>query len=233
MKYKILRFEATDKMVDLVSNYHTMFIVLNRFGINMGFQDQTIEEVCVNYGVDLKTLLVIVNLLISQDRMGVDPSEVSLLELVKYLRNSHIYYLDYRLPFVRSQLRRVINDNTPLTKVVLDYYDEYIDAIRKHMEFEERVSFKYVEDLLNDKYDGLSKLSNAEEHHDNREEMLRELKNIMIKYYPSQMTNELSSVMYEMFVTENLLSAHCEIEDTLLFPAIHLLEQKRRKEDDK
>lgn len=231
MTYNILRFEASDRMSDLVSNYYSMFIVLNRFGINMGFQDQTIGEICENYNIDVKTLLVIVNLLISPDRANIDNSDISLPELINYLKSSHLYYLNYRLPLVRSQLHKVLNDDSLLTKAVLKYYDEYIDETRRHMEFENRVLFKYVEDLLHNQCDSFIDIDNIENHHDNREVMLKELKNIVIKYYPSQMTNELSSVMYEMFVTEDLVSSHCMIEDYLLRPSIKLLEQTKGVKD--
>ena len=56
-----------------------------------------------------------------------------------------------------------------------------------------------------------------------------ELKNILIKYYPAESSNELNSVLFDIFTCEEDLASHNYIEDALFIPAIKKLEQERSK----
>ena len=56
---------------------------------------------------------------------------------------------------------------------------------------------------------------------------LSELKNIIIKYYPSSKENHLlNAVLFDIFICEEDLALHCRIEDCLFVPAVRLLEKK-------
>lgn len=226
IKYNVTSYKATDRMNELVSQNVTMFIILNRFGINMGFGEKSIEEVCNEYKVDTTTLLAISNLLFVEDyKARIDHSTLSLTALTSYLRKSHSYYLNYLLPEIRKRLSEAMPTNDPLAMAVMNYYDEYIDDVRRHMNHEE-VIFKYVAELLAGKADYNFNIEQFADHHKDREMKLTELKNIIIKYYPTSTTNELSSVMVEIFNCEALISAHCEIEDSLLMPTIRRVERE-------
>ena len=65
--------------------------------------------------------------------------------------------------------------------------------------------------------------------HDQVEAKLGELKNILIKYYPAESSNELNSVLFDIFTCEEDLASHNYIEDALFIPAIKKLEQERSK----
>ena len=53
---------------------------------------------------------------------------------------------------------------------------------------------------------------------------LTELKNILIKYYPASSSNELNSVLFDIFTCEQDLASHNYIEDYLFIPVIQKLE---------
>ena len=56
---------------------------------------------------------------------------------------------------------------------------------------------------------------------------LSELKNIIIKYYPSNGSNHLlNAVLYDIFSCEEEVGSHCRIEDYLFVPAVRCLEKK-------
>ena len=88
--YKLGRYKQTDRMSDLICENYPMLLVLSRFGISLGFGDKTIGEVCEDSGVDTKTFLTIVNLLLDDHTTAeqIDPS-LSVEALVSYLQNSH------------------------------------------------------------------------------------------------------------------------------------------------
>ena len=49
---RIKLYEAEDKMIDIISDNYSMLQGLNAFGIRLGFGDKTVEEVCMEQGVD-------------------------------------------------------------------------------------------------------------------------------------------------------------------------------------
>ena len=50
--YRIGRYDADDRMCDLVCDRYPVLLVMSRFGIALGFGDKTIGEVCRDSGVD-------------------------------------------------------------------------------------------------------------------------------------------------------------------------------------
>ena len=60
--------------------------------------------------------------------------------------------------------------------------------------------------------------------HDQVEAKLSELKYILIKYYPAGSSNELNSVLFDIFTCEQDLASHNYIEDYLFIPVIQKLE---------
>ena len=99
------------------------------------------------------------------------PAEVDIPTLQCYLRNAHSYFLDFRLPYLRRALIQAIIPADPTTKIpmlILRCYDEFVEEVRTHIEHENQ---------------GL-----IEEHvHDDQRitDKLTEIKNLIIKYYPS------------------------------------------------
>lgn len=227
-EYKILSYNPNDKISDLIFDDYHMLLVLNRFGINLGFKDQTIGEVCAASGIDTATFIAIVNLLAAKSIRNINLRSLSLQALVDYLSKSHTYFLEYKLPFIRKQLKEAIADDGVLAAAVMNYYDEYVEDIRKHMDYEESTVFSYVRNMAECNSGKGFHIGMFSEHHEAMEASLSELKNIIIKYYPTATTNQLSSVLFELFACEKDISSHGEIEDCLLIPAICELEQNKK-----
>ncbi|MFI3327530.1 MAG: hemerythrin domain-containing protein [Rikenellaceae bacterium] len=231
---KVGRYVASDMMGELICDNYPMVFVLNRFGIALGFGDKSIGEVCAASNVDVDTFLSVVNLLISDDKGGSGSSsaksefegKVSIPSLMIYLHNSHNYFLEYRLPALRQKLVEALGANSGeevVNSAIIGYFDEYVAEVRKHMAYEESTVFEYVNSLLEGR-DTTYDIQIFSEHHDKVEAKLSELKNILIKYYPAAATNQLCSVMFDIFVCEADLASHNDIEDYLLVPAIRSVE---------
>jgi len=212
-------------MSDLVTGNYRVLLAMSRFGIGLGFGDKTIGEVCAENSVDAGTFLAVADMMLG----GSDPGEyrISPESLVIYLHNSHDYFLDFRLPKIRRDLVEILgHPQDDLTKAVVNYFDEYAAEVRKHMMYEEETVFPYVRSLLKGERSGKYSISVFQKHHDQVEERLREFKQILIKYYPSKSTNELNSLLFDIFNCEYDLRSHNEIEDRLFVPVILGLEQK-------
>ena len=185
--------------------------IISRFGLEMGVGDQTIEQVCLAHDVHTPTFLSIVNYKVFHQRAL--PEDIDIPTLQRYLRNAHTYFLDFRLPRLRLALIEAIMPADPMTKIpslILRCYDEFVDEIRTHIEHENEGLF------------------DEHEHDDQRiTDKLTEIKNLIIKYYPTQPTSiegtvtyTLISVMSDLWHTEQDFADHCAIEDDILRPAL-------------
>lgn len=212
-------------MCDLVCDRYPVLLVMSRFGIALGFGDRTIGEVCRDHGVDVQTFLAVVHMLDDENALP-DPAEISVAGLVAYLRNSHRYFLDFRLPAIRRKLLDAIDcSRSDVSFAILRFFDEYVAEVNKHMDYEERRVFPYVEALLAGRRPERYSIDVFRRHHDRIEAKLTELKRIIIRYYPSGSTNELNGVLFDIFACEKDLASHNAVEDRLFVPAIKRLEE--------
>ncbi len=224
--YKVARYFPSDSMSDLICDNYPMLLVMSRFGIDLGFGEDTIGETCSRNGVDTYTFLMVVNLLVTDNKQSIDIdyNKISLSSLVKYLHNSHDYFLEYRLPTIRRELIEALSNGGDVAEVIINYYDEYVAEVNKHMMYEEDVLFPYINSALEGSAGDQYSIDIYSKHHDKVEAKLSELKGIMIKYYPAKSTNEINNVLYDIFSCERDLAAHNQIEDYLLIPTMKSME---------
>lgn len=220
---KIREYNADDKMISLISNDYRLLQVLSRFGIPLGFSDKTIREVCEAEGVDCDTFLAVVNFLNgdNENTSGLI-NKLSLPSLLHYLKQSHIYFLDFYLPSIRRKLLDGITlKDSDVSFLIIKLFDEYVDGIREHMEEEEKHLFKQVEALINFEKIYACEFPVYSHHHEEVGSKLRELKKIIIKYCPPDSSaNLLNAALYDIYRCEEELEDHCKIEDMLLLPAM-------------
>ena len=212
-------------MCDLVCDQYAVLQVMSRFGIALGFGDSTIAEVCTASNVDTATFLAVVNLLMCPNADGsLYAGEVSVRALTDYLHNSHDYFLGFRLPAIRRKLIEAVDcSQSDVAFAILRYFDEYVAEVDKHMDYEETTVFPYVEALLAGERGSQYSMEVFRRHHDQIEERLRELKNIIIKYYPTGSTNELNGVLFDIFTCEQELTSHNAVENEIFIPAVEQL----------
>ena len=224
-------YKASDKICELMSREEDAIQIISRFGLAMGVGEQTIEQVCAAHGVHTPTFLAIVNYKVFHQR--VIPADIDIRTLQCYLHNAHAYFLDFRLPRLRRALVEAIIPVDPTTRIpglILRCYDEFVDEIRTHIAHENAGMFE------------------EHEHDDQRiTDKLTEIKNLIIKYYPSPITDNSSpgtasaekgnlpitnhhspitylliSVMSDLWHTEQDFADHCAIEDDILRPALDI-----------
>ncbi|GHT10795.1 cation-binding protein [Bacteroidia bacterium] len=224
------KYTAQDSMSALISDNYKMLLVMSRFGIALGVGDKSIGEVCSENKVDTDTFLAIVNMLLDNtESFKVQQYQLSLPTLVSYLQNSHTYFLKYRLPSIREQLSHILaTERHELSQVILHYFDEYAAEVNKHMNYEETRVFPYIQALLNKQKPAQYNIGIFSKQHSQIESRLTEFKNIIIKYYPTKSSNEMSSVLFDIFNCENDLMSHNDIENKILIPAIVVLENSSK-----
>lgn len=222
-------YRASDSMSGLITSSYRVLLVMSRFGIGFGVGDKTIGEVCDENGVDTPTFVTVVNMLVDDagDPARYSHAEVSVGSLVGYLHKSHDYFLDFRLPKIREDLVKALPaPQNKLTKAIIGYFDQYVAEVNRHMKYEEKYVFPYVRELLaGRKPEGYS-IDVFSKRHDQVESKLTEFKEVFIKYYPARSTNEINSVLFDIFNCEHDLASHNEVEDRLFVPAVVELERK-------
>lgn len=237
-------FTETAHMSDLIHDDYRLLQVISRFGVSLGFGDQSIDAACKASGVDTATFLAVVNFIQSEGRMSAEEvaEEVSVDELMRYLQRSHAYFVDFRLPAIRRKLIEAIDCSAKnqITFLILKFYDEYAAEVQRHMQYENEHIHTYVQQLLEGhmpkKHTDYTEL--AHQHHDNHASISKsshELKSIIVKYYPSDSdTQRLADTLMDIYIMEEDLLSHCHLEDTLFAEAVHHLEKevKAKTQDD-
>lgn len=213
-----------DKMRDLVKDNSALILVMGRFGISLGFGDKTVREVCGMHGVDEATFLEVANFVSEKDYSY---EVVSLPSLIGYLKQAHEYFLDFNLPNLRRKLIEAIDcsGGNDIAMLIVRFYDEYVTEVRKHMEYENEVVFAYVEQLSQGFLNRDFTISDFAGKHTGISEKLKELKDIIIRYYPEKNNYLLGAVLLDILLCEQDLTSHCLIEDELFVPAVRLIEQ--------
>lgn len=226
-------YEASDKMISLIRDNYNLLQSLGSFGISLGFGDKTVKQVCDDQNVDTNTFLAVVNFTINGYREMDDVSRLSVPTLLQYLKASHDYFLGFQLPFIRKELVDALDENDNLARLILKHYDEYSRSVTLHMKYEEKTVFPYVESLLAGKPMANYAIDMYSKHHGQESSKLRELKSIIIKYFPGDClrNNQLSATLYDIYNNEEWLALHAEVEDNIFIPAIKYLEDKSRQSD--
>lgn len=225
-------YEAGDKMISVIRDNYNILQAMNSFGIYLGFGDKTVDEVCKEQGVDTYTFLAVINYTVNgyEDQQGLE--KISIPTLLKYLQASHDYYLDFQLPMIRTELIDSLDENDNLARLILKLYDEYAHGVTVHMRYEEKHVFPYVRKLLDGETSDAYDIDTYSKHHNQLDQKLKELKNIIIKYLPADgpHNNKLMATLYNIYNNEEWLRLHCNVENDIFIPVIRHLESKRKQQ---
>ena len=227
------QYEADDKMITLIRDNYDLLQALGSFGISLGFGDKTVRETCEDNDVDTYTFLAVVNFTINGYGDYENDEQLSVPTLMHYLDASHKYYLDFQLPFIRKELEESLSPGDSLAQLILRFYDEYAHEIRRHMMYEQKTLFPYVQALLDGKTPTEYSIETFSKHHKEADKKLRELKLLIIKYLPSDglHNNKLTATLHDIYDNEEWLRQHAMVEDRIFVPAIRRLEQLSKQND--
>ncbi len=236
----IEKYHETDPLTDVISDDYRMLQILGRFGITLGFGEKSVAEACEAQGVDVSTFLTVVNYVKDTAHARVDEmaEQVSLPDLMLYLKNSHSYFVDFRLPNIRRKLLESLNcsGNNRVSFLVLRFYDDYAAEVARHMSYEDSTVHPFVSSLLQGKRPSRTFAEVVQEQEDNHisiEKSISDLKNIIIKYYPSGNNATLmGEVLMDIFMTEEDLLVHCQMEDSLFAESVRRLEKSVREREE-
>ena len=226
-------YEADDKMISLIRDNYDLLQMLGSFGINLGFGDKTVKETCEDNEVDTYTFLAVVNFSINGFGDFDTDEQLSVPTLLHYLEACHAYFLDFQLPYIRRELQESLDERESLAKLILRFYDEYAHEIRRHMKYEQKTLFPYVQSLIDGHPANDYNVDTFSKHHGATDKKLRELKLLIIKYLPQDglHNNQLTATLHDIYENEVWLRQHAMVEDHIFVPAIRRLEQLVKQND--
>ena len=230
--YMGFNYTEQDKMCEVIASQPSLLQMISRFGIQLGVGERTVKEVCEASQVDTNTFLAVANVM--KEGPSVAPfyvDKVHMPTLLRHLRAAHDFFLDFQLQHLRRKLLEAIDCSrqNEVAFLILKFYDEYMNEVRKHMEHENRQIFGYVDRLISGEIVSDFRIQQYSKGHDAMDKKLQELKNIIIKYYtPAEGASSdlLCNVLFSIYNCEADLRAHCEMEDVLFFPAVQHLEER-------
>ena len=219
------KYLPSDKMRSLIKDNSSLLMVMSRFGISLGFGDKTVKEICSDTHVDCNTFLSVANFISLKET---DCTQIVLPSLINYLKRAHTYFLNFNLPMIRRRLIDAIDysGTNDVAFLILKFYDEYVTEVRHHMEYENEKVFTYVEKLLQGHLDEHYSIRTFADKHHRIDSKLKELKDIIIQYYPEKENDLLNAVLFDIINCEQDLNSHCLVEDQLFVPAVERLEKE-------
>lgn len=236
-----MRIKENMKLADVIQMNYMLIPVIHRFGINLGFGDKTVDDVCQENEVDLNFFLQLVNAYHDQDYFPKEELQtIPIKDIVAYLKMTHASYLNTTLSEIEQKIFSLASEDTEDKKyieLIRNFFEGYKTELTAHIMHEEDVVFPYVltvdeiikKQKFSDKnqqiFDSFS-IEKYEEGHDDVEEKLMDLRTIMIKYLtPPANVTLYHSIIQDLFRLEEDLNYHSRIEDKVLIPKIILMEK--------
>ena len=218
------------KMADLLDTHMAVTGVFSRMGLPYGFGEATVGEVCAAHGVDPGAFLLICRVY-SQE--GYRPSDeeldqVNLLDVVKYLRLSHKYYMEVGLKTLGALLERMsLPCDSRSREILKRFFYDYREELSRHFEYEEEKVFPYVESVLSGARAAPFTADEFSHAHESAEEKLEDLKSLVVKYMPPECNREdLSLTVLYLYTLGQDVQKHIQLEDTILAPLLSPRERR-------
>ena len=229
-----------DKFTEIVSQNKSLSSVLERFGIGERDYQKTIEQAGKELNTDPDFMVEIIKAFDENNR----PDQKALMKfpietILDYLKKSHRYYLDKKIPEIEISLHDIIrcsNQGNDVLYALGNLFISYKKKLAEHIVSEEEELFPYIEFLINQlkgEFDYetskeiLSKftIQQFEESHTNVEEDIEKTRETIVKYSPV----ETFAMSYRIFLNqldlfEKDLHRHSILEDEVLVPKAQRLE---------
>ena len=189
---------------EVIENHCELIPVINRFGIRLGLSDSSIRDICGLHGINPDFFLMIINTYLNDDYFPEKKlQEFSLPQIVDYLTQTDMYYLQIMLPNIERHLNAFITLSNPkndrlelIHKFFLKFKSEFINRIETGG--------------LNDNL---------------TEEMLCDLKQILIKHLTGNFNDNLCyAVIFAISGLEKDVQMHNRIRNKVLKPMVDLLD---------
>ena len=238
-RYSIYKEEIVpqSRMADVIMKNERLLLVIERFGISLGFGDKTVMEVCELYSLNITLVLAVMNLFLNNEINTKEVLTAKMIPgLIEYLRRAHRYYLDQKLPFVNELIECFIaRTENPDTRLIQAFFKEYANEVDEHMQLEDSTVFPYIQALYNqscmkkyDRKDLKYSMDKFLKHHSDIEGKLNDLTHLLIKHFPPTKDRFYRNmILLELFELQYDLNDHSYVEEQILVPLVKQIESSK------
>jgi len=223
------------RMSELIFDNPYLMLMLEHFGISLLIQDKTVRQLCKEHNISEDLFLSFTNLFNGfQPSVTITYSFTDLKIITLFLRNTHQYYLEEKYPQIRSYITQMFELNgQSAMQMVEKFFDQYFAEVKEHLHYEDQIVFTYVNNLF-DCYEkkqttclpGNYSVSDYQEHHEDIEDKLEDLKNLLLKHLPLDNDQQIRrKLLFSLFELEYDLNIHTRIEDEILIPLVEKMER--------
>ena len=233
------------KLANILHSDIELLSLLRRFNIELGFGDQTIEEICINKKINIDFFIEIINIYHNKNHFPETKLKgVPISLIVDFLKESHKYYNQEIIPTIENLIHQLVwigDEHERNLKILQKFFDEYRKEVKAHTNHEEETVYPYTvyiaelcegNEHTEECFEKMKEYSitNYADEHNNIEEKLTDLKNIIIKYLPPSQNQDVAySILRKLFKLEQDLNHHAAIEEKILVPKILEMEKSYRK----
>jgi len=225
---------ADQKVSELVFDNPHIILLLEHFDIAFPLQERTIREACNDANLNPEVFHTFVNLYFGN--IITATPHFTFLEtqpIIRFLKNSHNYYLNEKFPDIRQNLMKMYEVNHESGMLMVEkFFNDYLNEVVEHLKYEDEIVFPYITSLnqhiTQNKPFGepvTYSMNEYREHHNDIEEKLNDLNNLLVKYLPG--TND-RIIRRKLFLSlSNLefdLNIHAKIEEMILIPLVEKME---------
>ena len=103
LKNITIKIKPYMKMVDLIEGNPSFLLFMQHFEIDFRVDELTVAQICEKYDISEKLFITVGNLYYGQNEHNeISLSNKDILQLIQFLKNSHIYYRKYKYPELES-----------------------------------------------------------------------------------------------------------------------------------
>ncbi len=233
---------ATMKMADVIIQNHHLLSVINRFGIQLGFGEKSVDSVCKAHNINTDFFLDMIN---SFNDPNFYPKQklksYPLSLIIDYLYKTHDFYINIKVPEINVLIEKLQQSSSGETAkavtLIHKFFNEYANQLTKHIAFEEKSVYPYIielekvheqndaaiikEFILNNEFI----IKDYATQHDNIEEKLYDIKNLIIKYIsPKENFSLCFKILGQIAHLEEDIKDHSEMENKIIVPQVAIME---------
>ena len=169
------------------------------------------------------------NFLLYDDLSPIEPTIENAVGVTDFLQRSHDYFLNYKFPHIRTNLLDSFEScHADINPAIERFLDGYISQVRRHFSHENDVVFPYIKSLATDRPLDYS-ISIFRKAHEEINEKLSDLKNIILRYYTTSKPDRMYDVLVDIYNCEEDLDSHALIENQILIPMVEKIENSSQR----
>jgi regulator of cell morphogenesis and NO signaling len=177
------------QMSEVVEEHPSLIPVINRFGIRLGLGDSSVTEICSKHQLDTDFFLTVINTFLNEEyfpEKKLQSFHTSLI--IDYLQKTNHYCRQNQLPNIERHLtyfiKVSISGNQSLSSIGT-FFAECKKEFEARMDYDEKVWFPYCLALNETSQGSINRPvppASSLQQEDNLEELLADLKKIMVKH---------------------------------------------------